>query len=130
MEAPKEYILVIERTPPPSVFQTCVSPNLSLLVRQSGSWSGVLYVYTTDRAGRGWLRHMFKRRSGMLCVLSLILYIIYFLVATMYILQCTLYMYDDQGCGSAFIFYGSGCSSQCGSGSSLTKFITNYFMKC
>ena len=24
----KEYILVIERTVPPSVFQTCVSPNL------------------------------------------------------------------------------------------------------
>ena len=30
----------------PSVFQTCVSPNLSpCSVRQSGSWSGVLYVY-------------------------------------------------------------------------------------
>ena len=37
-----------------------------------------------------------------------------------------------QGCGSAFFFWGSGssCSSQCGSGSSLTKFVTNYFMKC
>ena len=27
----KEYILVIERKAPPSVFQRCVSPNLSLL---------------------------------------------------------------------------------------------------
>ena len=25
-----------------------------------------------DRAGRGWVRHMFGRRSGVLCVLSLI----------------------------------------------------------
>ena len=33
-----------------------------------------------------------------------------------------------QGCGSAFILYGSGsrCSSRYGSGSSLTKFVTNY----
>ena len=42
----KEYILVIEHTAPPSVFQTCVSPNLSpCSVRQSGSWRVVLYVY-------------------------------------------------------------------------------------
>ena len=39
-------ILVIERTAPPSLFQTCVSPNLSpCSLRQSGSWSGVLYVH-------------------------------------------------------------------------------------
>ena len=39
--APKEYLLVIERTAPPSVFQTCVSPNLSpCSVRQSGSLEG------------------------------------------------------------------------------------------
>ena len=40
---------------------------------------GVVYsMYTTDRAGRGWVKHMLGRCSGMLCVLSLI-----------YILLCT-----------------------------------------
>ena len=34
---------------------------------------GVVYsMYTTDRAGRGWVKHMLGRCSGMLCVLSLI----------------------------------------------------------
>ena len=32
----------------------------------------VYSMYTTDRAGRGCVRHMFGRRSGMLCVISLI----------------------------------------------------------
>ena len=46
----------------------CATPNLSpCSVSQSGSWS-----ILQTRAGRGWVRHMFGRRSGMLCVLSLI----------------------------------------------------------
>ena len=57
----KEYILVIERTAPPSVFQTCVSPNLSpCSVRESGSWSGVLYVYYRQSRKRLGETHVWK----------------------------------------------------------------------
>ena len=38
-----------------------------------GQVVGVVYsMYTTNRAGRGWVRHMFGRCRGMLCVLTLI----------------------------------------------------------
>ena len=54
---PKEYILVIERTAPPIVFQTCVSHNLSPPALSDSQVVGVYYlvfsIYTIDRAGRG-----------------------------------------------------------------------------
>ena len=62
---PNEYILVIERTVPPSVFQTCVSLNLSpCSVRQSGSWRGVLYVYYRQSRKRSGETHVWKTQRN------------------------------------------------------------------
>ena len=63
----KEYILVIERTAPPSVFQTCVSPNLSPPALSDSQVVGVVYyMSTTDRAGGERLgkTHVWKTLGG------------------------------------------------------------------
>ena len=56
----KEYKLVIERTAQHSIFQACVSPNLSpCSVRQSGSWEWCTLVYY--RLGE---THVWKTQRG------------------------------------------------------------------
>ena len=48
----------------------------------------VYSMFTRQSRGRGWVRHMFRRRSGVLCILSLI-YILWFLQST--VITITLY---------------------------------------
>ena len=52
----KEYILLIEGTAPAIVLQRCDSPKLS-----PPALSDSQVVEYTDRAGRGWVSHIFVR---------------------------------------------------------------------
>ena len=70
---------------------------------------GTYSVYTTDGAGRGWVRHMFGRRSGVLCVLSLI-YILWLWPIIQPELGCVLnrntyLLFKFNNCLNVYIFF-------------------------
>ena len=96
----KEYILVIERTAPPSVFQTCVSPNLSPPALSDSQVVGVYYlvwctlsILQTEQREVAWA-HLWKTLGGALRSITNIYSLIYSNVLKLdFTLRCKLPVY-------------------------------------